>query len=209
VPCTTISTKEITQQREGWSERDTFLLPPDNSLCSIYHHRLGTELEEFIDATKCCTFYIHVEIHQPEWDYHLQNQRKNKFHYAEQWQVFHLGVDYHFANSYKLTYWIEYSEKLQSFKVTQKLIIGCQDFTDYANHIKRSCTKHLQSHQEFQKCILIAHYEYLMSTDVVLLNKNPDTQLIKSIIQTGCSKPLISFQSETPLSSYPSKLLSS
>jgi len=204
LPWATISSKETTQRRGDAYVSDTFLIRPETALFTIYNYRLGTELEELIDTTKCCTFYVHVEIHEPEWVYHLQNQRKANLHYLEQWQELIYGIDYHFANSYKLTYWIEYSEKVQSCKVTQKALIGCQDFTAYANHTKRSCEMHLKSHPEFQKCISIAHYEYFMSTDVVIFNKNPNAQLIKTVMQTSCSQPLISFQSEIPLSSYPS-----
>jgi len=57
-----------------------------------------------------------------------------------------------------LTYWIEHSEKLQSFRVIQKAIIGCSGFA---------------------------------GKDVVILNKNSSTHLMKSIIQTSCSKPAI------------------
>jgi len=53
----------------------------------------------------------------------LHNQRKVIFHHAELVREYLTTAD--FNNPYRLTYGIEYSEKLQSFKVVLNAIVGC------------------------------------------------------------------------------------
>jgi len=88
VPCTTISSKEITGQRG-----DTFSMPHVSALNTIFDYRLEISSQDSMDATKCCTYYIHVEIHKANWVYHLQNQRKVAFHYAELLQEYLCTTD--------------------------------------------------------------------------------------------------------------------
>jgi len=199
VLCTTISSKEITEK-----VGDKILHPDYTAWNTIFDYRLGLEIRDKYDATKCCTFYIHVEIHKPDWVYHLRNHRKDTFHYAEGLQELYGNSDLYFSNPFKLSYWMEYSEKLQSFKVIQKAIIGCHDHPGYFNHKKHNCEMHLKSPPEFYKCVSIADNEYIKLRDVVILNKNSNYQTIKSIVQVSCSKPVISYPSEDTVGSFPS-----
>jgi len=66
IPCKTISSKEITGKRG-----DTLPKPPHDALYTMFHPEHGLNpSSEGNDATKCCVYYIHVEIHKPDWIYH-------------------------------------------------------------------------------------------------------------------------------------------
>jgi len=107
VLCATVSSKEIKGQRG-----DAFAMPPRYALRTIFDYRVEIISQGSNDATKCCTYYIFVKIPKRNWIYHLLNQQKVTFHYAEVlWERFGLN-DLHFSKPYKLTYWIEYLKKL-------------------------------------------------------------------------------------------------
>jgi len=150
-------------------------------------HLTVTESKYFVSI-------FHLEFKakiSPDWIYHLQNQRKVMFHYAEGLQEHFENTDLHFSNPYKLSYWIEYSEKLQSFKVTQKAIIGCKDHAGYFNHMKHSCKMHMKSQSGLQKCISIAENKYSVLKDVVILKKDLNVQTMKYTVQISCSNQVI------------------
>jgi len=77
IPCTLISSKELTAQ-----QRTLFAMARDNVLMTIFDYQPVMDVGDTLDATKCCTYYIHVKIHRPDWVYHLRNHRKVTIHYV-------------------------------------------------------------------------------------------------------------------------------
>jgi len=62
----------------------------------------------------------------------------------------------HLNYPYRLTYWIEYSEKMRSFKATQKSLLGCYEHTSYLFYLQSSCKTHLKP-ELLKECFLSAH----------------------------------------------------
>jgi len=96
-----------------------------------------------------------VELHKPDWIYHLENIRRRQVHYIDLWYNSKLTFErLIYSNPYRIVYWIEYFVELKSFKVTQKTLIGCYDYKSYFENIQRHCKTHLKFETELRKCVL-------------------------------------------------------
>jgi len=200
VPCTFTSSREVGKN----DLRNMRGILPTTTLRPIFDYRIETDALRRIDATKCCTFYIHVEIHKPDWVYHLINQRKVAFHYVDKMYGPIIPEDLYFSNPYKLSYWIEYSEKIQLFKVTHKILIGCYDYKDFYHHIQPFLL-HCKtfSKTDTQSCFHYSPIKYTSLKDVAILDANSKIQLMSQSFQTICSKPFV-YTYEKTLETYPS-----
>jgi len=168
VPCTTISSK--LNKRKG-REDSRFMRPTYDDLSTIFYYGLFEENPEY-EATKCCTFYLHIELHKPDWVHHLENTRKGTVHYIDLWYnsgTFLNQVMY--SNPSRITFWIEYSVETKSFKVTLKTLIGCNDYKSSFENIQRYCKTYLKSESQLRKCVLKASEKLPLLSTVVNFDK--------------------------------------
>jgi len=107
VPCTTVSSK-LTRRKLIFQDK-YFMRPTWADLFTIFHYGLSWQQQRY-DLTKCCTFYLHVELHKPDWIHHLENIRRGTVHYIDLW--YNTGMDVNkliYSNPYRIVFWIEYS----------------------------------------------------------------------------------------------------
>jgi len=177
LPCTTISSKLIKRQQR-WTG---FIRHFDTDMYPILDHRFSKGAYSF-DATKCCVFYIHVELHKPEWIYHLENIRRGLVHYEQLWNQFGDLNGYMFVNPSRIVFLINHSTEMKPCKITLKVVIGCNDFHSYFDHVQLHCKRYLNFKSELGKCIRKADEEKLLLATVVNFDNSPnDQQVLKQV----------------------------
>jgi len=119
------------------------------------------------DVTKCCTFYIHVEVVNPAWFTNLEHAAAGMYHYIELMHNFSDFLpDLLYRNPSRLTYYIQYYEMARVFKVIQKLILGCIDHHSLVTHIKEKC-RFDEASQQFRVCAHKVQNAYIVNTNAV------------------------------------------
>jgi len=104
-----------------------------------------------------------------------------------------------YNNPSRIVFWIEYSAEMKSYKVTQKVVIGCNDYTSYLENIRHRCKTHLKIESELSKRVSKTNDKSPLLATAAIFDNDPNDQ---RVVQS-CSNLAVGYVG-TSLESYPS-----
>jgi len=176
--------------------RENNARPPTNLLFTILDHRFPSGTTDYY-GTKCCTYYIHVEVQKSGWKSRLEIFRKGTPHFAD--LMLDQYQDMQFENSYffssKLTFWIQsISTNAKLYTVTEMAILLCKNHQDYFDQMHRDCENAGNTESELWECALQYHNENDLMTQIAVFPKQQNSQQIRNHLQINCDNIYIDYQ---------------